>query len=53
MQPSWYGTRVGGQERFCELIGLILAHRDFTQSPPQDLAKLWDTCWHHGLSRMA
>ncbi len=51
-QPSWYGARAGGEERFCELIGLMYAHGDFAQPPPGDLAKLWDCCWEHGLSRM-
>lgn len=51
-QPSWYGARAGGQERFCELLGLMWAHGDFTEAPPRDLAELWDTCWEHGLSRM-
>ena len=37
-QPSWYGARAGGQERFCELLGLMWAHGDFTQDPPCDLA---------------
>ena len=51
-QPSWYGARAGGQERFCELLGLMWAHGDFSKAPPDDLAALWDTCWDHGLARM-
>jgi len=51
-QPSCYGARAGGQERFCELIGLMWADGDFTSKPPADLADLWDTCWEHGLARM-
>jgi hypothetical protein len=51
-EPSWYGARAGGQERFCELIGLMWAHGDFSNAPPNDLAELWDCCWEHGLSRM-
>ena len=51
-EPSWYGARAGGEERFCELIGLMYAHGDFSKEPPSDLADLWDTCWTHGLSRM-
>jgi len=51
-QPSWYGTRAGGEERFCELLGLMWAHGDFSKAPPGDLAELWDTCWDHGLARM-
>ena len=52
-EPSVYGIRGGGQERFCELLGLMWAHGDFSKDPPRDLASLWDTCWEHGLSRMA
>ena len=51
-QPSWYGARGGGQERFCELLGLMWAHGGFDKNPPRDLAGLWDTCWEHGLSCM-
>jgi hypothetical protein len=51
-EPSWYGARAGGEERFCELIGLMYAHGDFSKEPPDDLADLWDCCWEHGLSRM-
>jgi len=51
-EPSWYGARAGGEERFCELIGLMYAHGDFSKKPPEDLTDLWDCCWHHGLSRM-
>jgi hypothetical protein len=51
-QPSWYGARAGGQERFCELLGLLWAHGDFTKDPPGDLSKLWSCCQEHGLSRM-
>lgn len=51
-QPSWYGARAGGQERFCELLGLMWACGDFTEPPPDDLAALWEACWDHGLSRM-
>jgi hypothetical protein len=51
-EPSFYGARAGGEERFCELIGLMFATRDFSLDPPDDLADLWNTCWNHGLSRM-
>ncbi len=51
-EPSWYGARGGGAERFCELLGLMWANADFTTEPPGDLADLWHTCWHHGLARM-
>ena len=51
-QPSFYGARAGGEERFCELIGLMYAHGNFSKSPPSDLAELWECCWEHGLSRM-
>jgi hypothetical protein len=51
-QPSWYGARAGGEERFCELIGLMYAHGNFSKCPPRDLASLWECCWEHGLSRM-
>lgn len=51
-EPSHYGARGGGEERFCELLGLMWAQGDFTKPPPEDLAGLWDTCWEHGLSRM-
>jgi hypothetical protein len=39
-EPSWYGARAGGEERFCELIGLMYAHGDFSEEPPADLADL-------------
>lgn len=51
-QPSWYGARAGGQERFCETLSLMWANGDFSKPPPADLAELWDVCWDHGLSRM-
>ncbi|WP_035600615.1 hypothetical protein [Haloferula sp. BvORR071] len=51
-EPSWYGARAGGQERFCELIALMYASEDFAEPPPTDLRGLWQTCWDHGLSRM-
>ena len=51
-EPSWYGARAGGEERFCELIGLMWAQGDFSDPPPDDLADLWDCCWTHGLARM-
>ena len=51
-EPSWYGARAGGEERFCELIGLMYANADFACEPPADLAILWDTCWNQGLARM-
>jgi hypothetical protein len=51
-EPSWYGARAGGEERFCDLLGLMWAFGDFRKTPPQDLAELWDCCWTHGLSRM-
>lgn len=51
-QPSHYGAQGGGQERFCELIGLMYAHGDFSKDPPLDLEELWDVCWNEGLSRM-
>lgn len=50
-EPSWYGARAGGEERFCELIGLMWAHGSFS-NPPADLKNLWDCCWTHGLARM-
>lgn len=51
-EPSCYGARAGGEERFCELIALMYAHGDFSKQPPPDLADLWDTCWTHGLAKM-
>lgn len=51
-QPSWYGARAGGAERFCELLGLMWANGDFATTPPRDLADLWEVCWDHGLARM-
>lgn len=51
-QPSWYGARAGGEECFCELIGLMYANGDFAKAPPADLADLWNCCWNHGLARM-
>ena len=30
----------------------MYANEDFAESPPPDLAELWDTCWHHGLAHM-
>jgi hypothetical protein len=51
-EPSWYGARAGGEERFCELLGLMWASGDFSNSPPSDLGELWECCWEHGLSRM-
>jgi hypothetical protein len=51
-QSSWYGNYGGGEERFCELIGLMWANKDFSAEPPSDLTELWDACWNHGLARM-
>jgi hypothetical protein len=51
-EPSWYGARGGGGERFSEILGLMHANSDFAKPPPPDLAELWDTCWHHGLAHM-
>lgn len=51
-QPSYYGARAGGEERFCELLALMWVRGDFTKAPPKDLIDLWNTCWHHGLERM-
>lgn len=51
-QPSHYGANAGGEERFCELIGLIYANGDFSKDPPVDLEELWDACWSDGLARM-
>jgi hypothetical protein len=51
-EPSWYGARAGGEERFCELIALMYAHGDFSMLPPPDLSGLWGMCWVHGLSAM-
>jgi len=51
-QPSWYGACAGGEERFCELLGLMHAHGDFSQDPPDDLSDLWECCWNEGLARM-
>ena len=52
-EPSWYGGRAGGEERFCELIALMYANGDFSKAPPGDLDGLWKICWNHGLARMA
>jgi hypothetical protein len=52
-EPSWYGARGGGEERFCELIAFMYAHcGGFLNKPPRDLSLLWSDCWNHGLSRM-
>lgn len=51
-EPSCYGARAGGEERFCELLSLMFATGDFSKEPPDDLGDLWNTCWNHGLSRM-
>ncbi|GEM_PF-1594546 len=51
-EPSYYGARGGGEERFCEMIGLMWATGGFSDPPPADLATLWDCCWAHGLARM-
>lgn len=51
-EPSPYGEQGGGEERFCELIGLMYATGGFDQCPPKDLRIMWETCWHHGLARM-
>jgi len=51
-EPSWYGAKGGGDERFCELIALMYAHGDFSKDPPPDLSGLWEVCWKYGLSRM-
>lgn len=51
-QPSWYGAKAGGEERFCELIAFMYANGDFSKSPPVDLEELWDCCMDDGLSRM-
>ena len=51
-EPSFYGARAGGEERFCELIGFMYATGDFSKRPPADLSDLWDIGWEHGLARM-
>src|SRR5690606_32940934 len=51
-EPSWYGARAGGEERFCELLALMYANGGFSRNSPDDLATLWDDCWHGGLARM-
>lgn len=51
-EPSWYGAKGGGEERFCELLGLMYANEDFAETPPPDLFDLWQTCWNHGLAHM-
>lgn len=51
-EPSPYGARGGGEERFCELIGLMYARGGFDQEPPGDLSALWNVCWNHGVARM-
>lgn len=51
-EPSRYGSRGGGEERFCDLLGLMYAHGDFSAAPPQDLSDLWNTCYNGGLARM-
>ncbi len=51
-QPSHYGANAGGEECFCELIGLLYANGDFSNDPPADLEALWSVCWSDGLARM-
>jgi hypothetical protein len=51
-EPSSYGAQGGGEERFCELIGLMYATGGFDQRPPNDLEAMWSVCWNHGLARM-
>lgn len=52
-QPSWYGKKAGGEERFCDLIAFMYANcSDFASNPPPDLKTLWNACWTHGLSHM-
>lgn len=51
-EPSPYGAKAGGEERFCELLGLMYASGGFDQAPPEDLEKLWNVCWHSGLADM-
>jgi len=51
-EPSAYGRDGGGEERFCELIGLMYATGGFDQRPPNDLRAMWRACWNHGLARM-
>ena len=51
-EPSPYGAQAGGEERFCELLGLMYATGGFDRRPPNDLKALWSACWNHGLARM-
>ena len=51
-EPSPYGAQAGGEERFCELLGLMYATGGFDQRPPKDLNAMWNACWNHGLARM-
>lgn len=51
-EPSPYGAQAGGEERFCELIGLMYTTGGFDQRPPKDLNTIWRACWNHGLARM-
>ena len=51
--PSYYAKYGGGEERFCELIGFMYAHADFSSDGPKDLNDLWQVCWEHGLQNMS
>jgi len=51
-EPSPYGRDGGGEERFCELIGLMYATGGFDQHAPKDLQRMWSACWNNGLARM-
>jgi hypothetical protein len=51
-EPSPYGAAGGGDERFCELIGLMYSSDDGFHKPPSDLSSMWRACWANGLSRM-
>lgn len=51
-EPSPYGEKGGGEERFCELIGLMYSSKHGFHKPPSDLRAMWRACWEHGLSRM-
>ena len=51
-EPSPYGAEGGGEERFCELIGLMYARGGFDRRPPRDLRRMWSAAWDNGLARM-